>query len=385
MKLDYKVLGVIFLVALIGFTSGAVFYSTFFSPNSQINPSIGSNSCEVVCNTTEGTVGKYNQTRQSFTRLFQEVKDSTVSIEVEKGTGGFGGSQGSGWVYSSDGYIITNHHVIEGATEIKVHFLEGTILEAEVVGTDPYSDLAVLKVEPDRELDPLPVGDSKKLKVGDRIAAVGNPYGLSGSMTTGIVSQKGRLLSGVGGFSIANVIQIDAAVNPGNSGGPLLNTQGKVVGVNTAIQSSTGSFTGIGFAIPSITVERVANTIIKNGEYRHPWIGVEGRDVNPEIREEMDLNVSRGFLIINVKNGSPADRAGLIGGDMVVKIDGREVRLGGDVILEIDDKKVRSINDILVYLESSTEVGDTVEFTVLRDGEKKEISLTLSERPEVQN
>lgn len=385
MKLDIKVVILLLIVALVGFSGGFYTYKV-----SQRNLETGYIQEKVfkncTCSEANYTGLVYTKNRTSFAELFQEVKSSVVSIEVKKSSESIlSGSQGSGWVYDSEGHIVTNNHVIENSEEITVRFLDGTVLDASIVGTDPYSDLAVLKINTTKELDPLKLGKSRELRVGDPIAALGNPFGLSGSMTKGIVSQKGRLLSGTEGFSIANVIQIDAAINPGNSGGPLLNLKKEVVGVNTAITSKTGTFSGVGFAVPSDTVKRVVKSIIEKGEYKHPWIGIEGMDVTPAIAEAMDLKESKGFLVTNVVEDSPADKAGLEGGDEKKTIDGREIKIGGDVIIGVEGNKVRKINDILTYLERSTEVGEEITLEVIRDGERKKIDLVLGERPKVNN
>ncbi|MDY6774026.1 MAG: trypsin-like peptidase domain-containing protein, partial [Candidatus Nanohaloarchaea archaeon] len=334
-------------------------------------PSIGSGQKKVVVKTNAST---------PLPEIFEMAKHSVVSVQTE---GPNGGAQGSGFVYSSEGYIVTNEHVVQGATEVEVTFLSGKQRQAKIVGADPYTDLAVLKVDPEGlDLQPLSLGEIGEVRVGDRVAAIGNPFGLSGSMTSGIVSQKNRLLRTEGQFSIPNVLQTDAAINPGNSGGPLLNMQGEVIGVNTAISSKTGTFNGVGFAVSVETVKRVVPVLIQKGEYRHPWIGVSGRDVSPEIANAMDLNVSYGFLVVEVVDDSPADRAGLHAGGREVTIEGRKITVGGDVIVGIDGRKVRKINDILNYLAKETSVGETITLTVLRDGERKEIELTLARRPQ---
>lgn len=311
----------------------------------------------------------------AYNDIFRMVDQSVVSIRAY----GAQGSQGSGFVYSSDGYIVTNAHVVEGADRVEVGFLDGTTRNARIVGTDPYTDLAVLKVNK-RGLRPLELGDSSQVRVGQPAVAIGNPFGLRSSMTAGIISQKGRSLRTQGGFSTPNVLQTDAAINPGNSGGPLLNTEGEVVGVNTAIESRTGTFSGVGFAIPSNTVSRVVPSIIEDGDHEHSWIGISGLDVNPGIAEAMELENTTGFLVMEVVDGSPADRAGLTAGERVEVINDREVLVGGDVIVEIDDQKIRGINDLLLYLARETSPGDTVEVTVIREGERVDIPVELSAR-----
>lgn len=316
--------------------------------------------------------------------IFNTTQHSVVSVQAQSASGELAqGAQGSGFVYDTKGHIVTNEHVIQDADEVEVQFTSGTVLPATVVGSDPYSDLAVLKVDPARvqELNPLPLGDADTVTVGEQVAAIGNPFGLDGSMTAGIVSQKNRLLRTQGDFSIPNVIQTDAAINPGNSGGPLLDMSGAVIGINTAIQSRTRTFAGIGFAVSVETIKRVVPVLIRDGEYHHPWIGISGIDVTPEISDRMNLNVTHGFLILEVVPDSPADRAGLRGGDREVVVDGQPLQLGGDVIVGIDGKKMRKIDDVLNYLARETSVGDTVTVNVIRDGDRVDVPLTLGERP----
>jgi len=314
--------------------------------------------------------------------LYNVTIASTVQVTARsQGIFGTNTATGSGFVYSSDGIIVTNHHVVEGASSVQVTFIDGTTVRAELVGTDPYSDLAVLKVEASPfQLIPLSLANSSKLRVGQRVYAIGNPFGLSGSITEGIISQLGRSITTTGGYLIVDVIQTDAAINPGNSGGPLLNDLGEVVGVNTAIATTTGAFSGVGFAIPSNLVRRVVPSLIQKGFYKHPWIGVSGVDMTPEIAEEMGLNDARGFLITSVIPNSPAERAGLRGGSRTVTIDGQNIDVGGDVIVMVDGKAVRQIEDILSYIER-LKVGETIQLRVVRDGGEVSVSLTLGERP----
>ncbi|MEK6834163.1 MAG: trypsin-like peptidase domain-containing protein, partial [Thermoproteota archaeon] len=282
------------------------------------------------------------------------------------------------------GHIITNNHVVEGSQKITVTFIDGTSYNAKVVGTDPYTDLAVIQVDVNPSLlHPLPVGNSSTLRVGDQVAAIGNPFGLSGSMTSGIVSQLGRLLStpGTASFSIPDVIQTDAAVNPGNSGGPLLNMKGQVVGINTAIQSGTGEFAGIGFAVPSNTISKIVPVLIDKGKYKHPWLGISGVDIDPDLANVLGLQDTRGFLIVTVVKDSPAEKAGLHGSTETKEIDGIKYQIGGDVILSVDHKDVRKIDDILIHLQREKKVGDTIDLEILREGRVTNFELTLEERP----
>src|ERR671921_925929 len=231
---------------------------------------------------------------------------------------------------------------------------------------------------------PLPLANSSAVRPGEQVIAIGNPFGLSGTITTGIVSAKGRLLPNPDtGFSIPDAIQTDAAINPGNSGGPLLNAEGQVIGMNTAIFSATGAYAGIGFAIPSNTITKVVPSLIATGSYQHPWLGVIGVDITPDIAKALGLGLedAKGFLVIGINEGSPADKAGIRGGDKVTNINGREIRLGGDIVLKIDNQEVRKIEDILTYLERNKHVGDTTQLTVLRDGKPQTINITLTARP----
>lgn len=319
--------------------------------------------------------------RLTLTELFKYAEQSVVQISVQKGSAR---GIGSGFIYDLQGHVVTNYHVVENASRVNVTFLDGTEYRARVVGVDPYTDIAVIKVDDVSrdKLRPLPLGDSSKLEVGEQVAAIGNPFGLSGSMTSGIVSQLGRMLETANGFNIPDVIQTDAAINPGNSGGPLLNMYGEVVGVNTAIASRTGEFAGIGFAIPSNTVKRIVPVLIDEGKYRHPWLGVSGRDVNAEIAEILGLKEARGFLVIDVVANSAAEKAGIKGGSRTVTLsDGSRIKVGGDVIIAIDGNPVRKINDILVYLQRAKSVGDQITLTVVRDGNVMDVRATLLERP----
>ncbi len=322
-----------------------------------------------------------NATRNiGLTILYNNTRNSVVLIEV---SGLTRGGQGSGFVYDMEGRIITNHHVIENANEILVTFLDGTIVEATLVGTDPYSDMAVIDVDVPRSLlFPLEFSASSDLLVGEQVIALGNPFGLENTMTEGIVSATGRQLDAPGNYAIIDVIQTDAAINPGNSGGPLLNVEGKVVGMNTAIISETNQFSGIGFAIPSDTILREAPIIIENGEFNHAYLGISGIDLLPQIKELMEFDTTiKGALVTDIVDGGPADQAGLKGGDTQVDLDGFLVSIGGDVIIGIEGRTVRSFYDLVVILERSYRPGDVVTFTVIRDNSVIEMDLELGVRP----
>jgi len=326
------------------------------------------------------TIGVVKSYDYSLIDIFEKSEESVVQVNVLRGESD--GGMGSGFVYSEDGYVITNQHVVRDAQKVTVTFLDGESYIGEVIGTDQDLDIAVVKVSPSNTyLQPIKIGDSSKLKVGERIAAIGNPFGLSGSMTSGIVSQIGRLLPQESGYSIPDVIQTDAAINPGNSGGPLINMKGEVVGINTAIQSATGEFSGIGFAVPSNTVKKVVPVLIENGEFKHPWMGISGTDVDPELAEVRGLKSSKGFLVVSVIEESPAELAGLLGVTETKEMDGREFALDGDIILAIDGKTVRKISDILVHLQREKSIGDDMVLSVNRNGEMLELTMVLEERP----
>jgi len=327
-------------------------------------------------------------TKKSLTlvELFEKSESGVVRIDVDKiNSSGETGSLGSGFVFDDLGHIITNAHVVESASSVTITFLDGSQYNAQIIGLDKFTDIAVIKVEEKpRYLHPLQMGDSSTLKVGEQVAAIGNPFGLSGSMTSGIVSQIGRLLpSQDTGFSIPNVIQTDAAINPGNSGGPLLNMAGKVMGINTAIQSGTGQSAGIGFAVPSNTILKVVPVLIEKGKYSHPWIGISGKDVDPELAKVRDLDQSKGFLIVTVVPGSPAEIAGLKGVSEIKIIGDKEYPADGDIIVSVDGKEVRKISDILIHLQEEKSVGDEMILGILRDGEVMHIILALVERPDL--
>jgi S1-C subfamily serine protease len=317
--------------------------------------------------------------------LFTRVEKSVVQITDSDQTSPLDSRLGSGFVYDDNGHIITNHHVVNGGGRIDVTFLDGTVYRATLMGSDPYTDLAVLYVKdvPQEKLVPLPLADSTTVRVGEQVAAIGNPFGLSGSMTAGIISGVGRLIPNdlAGQFSIPDVIQTDAPVNPGNSGGPLLNMRGEVIGINSAIYSTTGQSAGVGFAIPSNTMTKVVPSLITNGSFQHPWLGVSGTDMTPGIAAALGLNQPRGLLVVDVVDGSPAAQAGIRGGDDPRSIDGRDINLGGDVITAIDDKTVRKIDDILVFLEREKTAEDNLKLTILRDGQLQDINIALAARP----
>jgi S1-C subfamily serine protease len=319
----------------------------------------------------------------SLIQIFERSEEGVVQVNVQRSSeiAGVNGV-GSGFVFDKNGHVITNEHVVNDAETVIVTFLDGRSYNAEVIGADAATDIAVIQVDTEPSLlKPLHIGDSSNLKVGMKVSAIGNPFGLSGTMTSGIISALGRLLPQETGFSIPDVIQTDAAINPGNSGGPLLNSRAEVVGINTAIQSATGEFTGVGFAIPSNTIAKIVPSLIANGVYHHPWVGISGRDINPALAKALNLVDARGFLIVNVVEGSPAEKAGLKGSGETREVDGVEYPFGGDVILAVDGKIVRQIDDILIHLQRYKAVGDEMVLEVLRDGRVTNFVIELDERP----
>lgn len=320
----------------------------------------------------------------TLTQLFEQAESGVVRVTVDRAEGTGRSGVGSGFVYDAQGNLITNAHVVQDSQKITVTFLDGTSYKAQIVGIDRFTDIAVIKVDADSSLmHPLSIGDSSSLKVGEAVAAIGNPFGLSGSMTAGIVSQLGRILpSQDSGFSIPDVIQTDAAINPGNSGGPLLNMKGEVIGINTAIQSATGEFTGVGFAVPSKTISKIVPQLITDGTYHHPWMGIAGRDIDPDLASVLGLEDAKGFLVITVVEDSPADKAGIHGSSETVEVDGISYQIGGDIIVSVDRKEVRKIDDILVHLQREKAVGDSMVLQVLRDGRISDFTLILEERPQ---
>lgn len=332
----------------------------------------------------------------SLTTIFKQVENSVVQITSKVSTvnthiiinGNPLESQstrlGSGFVYDSQGHIITNNHVVEGSETVDVTFVDGNTYVAKVIGSDAYSDMAVLQITDnfsDEGLNPVTIGDSSDLQVGQQVIAIGNPFGLSDTMTTGIISQTGRLLPNQDlGFSIPDVIQTDAAINPGNSGGPLLNIRGEVIGINSAIKTNTGEFSGIGFAIPSSAIKRIIPELIENGKYGHPWLGISGTSLNPEIAKSLGLERNyKGVFVMSVVKDSPAQKAGLLDGTF----DNNKKITSGDVIISVDGNDVKRIDDVIFYIEAYKHVGEKMTLTVNRNGKILEFEPILQERPDL--
>jgi S1-C subfamily serine protease len=338
---------------------------------------------------------------QIYSAVYQKASPAVVYIEnltnVQTGnnsTEALPESQGSGFVWDAAGHIITNNHVVEGADALQVTFNDGIVLPAEVVGRDPDSDLAVIKIDPTLvSLVPVEQGNIDEVQVGQRAIAIGNPFGLVGSLTAGIVSAIGRSIESATGYNIPLSIQTDAAINPGNSGGPLLNERGQVIGVNFQIRSDVRANSGVGFAIPINIVQRVAPALIKDGRYKHAYLGVSGQTYSPAWAKALGFSKdNRGAYVITVRDDGPSRRSGLRGGDKDTNIIigmglNSPVYLpgGGDLIIAIDDQVVKTFDDVLVYLESFKSPGETVALTVLRPGKGElKLSVTLGERPRTQ-
>jgi S1-C subfamily serine protease len=364
-------------------------------------------SAETVFDALEATLGQ----------IYKEVTPSVVNIQVVKDAAGLpadhpdipglpsdpsspGGQfqqqgLGSGFVWDQRGHIVTNNHVVDGATKVTVTFYDDTTVPAEVVGTDPHSDLAVLKVDlPAGRLQPVQIADSTQVEAGQLAVAIGNPFGLEGTMTVGFVSALGRSLpvtaggSPLGGmmaptYTIPDIIQTDAPINPGNSGGVLVNDGGQVIGVPTAIESPVRANAGIGFAVPAVIVEKVVPVLIREGHYEHPWLGISGASMYAEAAEAMNLDSDqRGVLVVEVVDGGPADSSGLQGSNKQATISGQDVRVGGDLIVAIDGQPVEEFEDLVTYLARHTDVGQTVTLELIRDGREESTQVTLAARPQ---
>ena len=329
----------------------------------------------------------YNTT--SLAQLYKDIKDSVVVITGYVLQYSFFGRQysevqGSGFVYEykNDMVVITNKHVVNDAENITVTFSNGDGYPAVVIGSDAYSDLAVLSVEaPVEEFQPLDITSSSTLQVGDPVVAIGSPFGLGGTMTTGIVSQLGRTIqdSVAGNFPIANIIQTSAAINPGNSGGPLLNYEGEVIGITTAIIQNSN---GLGFAVPSNTILREIESLITTGSYdQHPWVGISGTDMTYTIAQSLGVNVTYGWLITQITDGGAAAQAGLQGGNQQVRVNDVWVIIGGDIIITVDGTRIINGDSFMSYLEEYTTSYQTISVTIVRNHQLLDIPVVLKQRP----
>jgi 2-alkenal reductase len=322
---------------------------------------------------------------QVLVDLYSRVNPSVVNITIYASNGEqmMALGQGSGFVYDTNGDIITNAHVVHGAEQIEVTFYDGLTRVAELIGEDLHSDLAVVRVDLPDGVQALPLGDMNSLAVGQTVVAIGNPFGLSGTLTRGIISALGRTIPALTIFSIPQAIQTDAAINPGNSGGPLLNLNGEVIGVNAQIETNgtSNANIGVGFAVPVSIIHRVAPALVENGEYVWAWLGVRGGDLNPSIVKAMNLPVEQGAYLVEVVEGGPSAKAGLRGANDSTTVDGRPVDIGGDVVIAIDGQPVKTFDDMLIYVALNTSPGQQVVLTVLRDGQQQDFTVTLEPRP----
>jgi S1-C subfamily serine protease len=309
---------------------------------------------------------------------------SPLSPFGEEESEGGGTATGSGFVIDTEGHVLTNNHVVEGANRIQVKLgSSDTTYNATVVGTDPATDLALLKVDaPSSQLHPLPLGESSKVEVGDPVVAIGNPFGLDRTVTSGIVSALQRQIQAPNGFSISNVIQTDAAINPGNSGGPLIDASGNVIGINSQIETggSGNGNVGIGFAIPIDTARSEISQLERSGKVQHAFLGITGTSITPDLARAVNLPVNEGVLVQEVVKNGPADKAGIHGGATAATIDGANFSLGGDIITAVNGKKIASMDDV-VSIVNAAKPGESLELTVLRRGSTKTVNVTLGDRP----
>jgi 2-alkenal reductase len=322
---------------------------------------------------------------ETLVALYEQINPAVVNIFVlDNRNIEIGG--GSGFVYDADGHIVTNNHVVTGASGLEVVFTNGLRSKAEVVGTDIDSDLAVIKIESLPEgVRPVPLGDSRSVRVGQLVVAIGNPFGQSGSYSLGIVSGLGRSLrsdrvaAGGGQYLLPQVIQTDAAINPGNSGGPLLNLNGEVIGVNSAIRTSTGTNSGVGFSIPVNAVKRITPALISEGVYHYPFMGIRLTNLDLETQEQYNLPQVTGAFVAGVSPGTPAERAGV----RPLQLDPitGEVATNGDLIIAVDGQPIANSDDLIGYLVFETEVGQTINLTIIRNGEQMTVPLILEQRP----
>ncbi len=401
MKSKLWLVTIVMIAALVLSACGAPALSGTLSAAQQLNQAPASSTS--TSSQSTAALGSVSDLEQTLEQIYQQVNPSVVAIQVvEQATGTAvnpffnnpgqetpqAQALGSGFVWDKAGHIVTNNHVVSGAQKVTVTFADGTIVPATVVGADPDSDLAVIKVDvPADQLQPVTVTDSDQVKVGQLAVAIGNPFGHENTMTVGFVSAIGRSIPADGGtssvsYTIPDVIQTDAPINPGNSGGVLLDDQGQVMGVTAQIDSPVRASVGIGFVIPSNIVAKVVPELIKSGKYEHTWLGISGGSLIPDLATAMNLKSDqRGALVNQVTAGSPAEKAGLRASSTQATINGSTVNVGGDVITAIDNQPVKTFGDLVDYLTSSTSVGQTVTLTILRDGQQQDVKVTLAARP----
>jgi S1-C subfamily serine protease len=366
--------------ALVGNRPAAVAVSPSPTPAMQIAPTVGPTVIPLSVTDLEARIAD----------VYREAGSSVVNITSRSVSYDFffnpipRQGSGSGFFYDTQGHIVTNYHVIADADELQVTLADGQTVPAQIVGSDPSNDLAVIKVDlPAGSIRPLPIGDSTQVYVGQFVLAIGNPFGLERTLTFGIVSALGRVIESPNQRFIGEVIQSDVAINPGNSGGPLLNLTGQVIGVNSAILSPSGANAGIGFAISARTVQRVVPVLIRDGRYPHPSLGVRVIELTPQraalFRRAGVQLPDQGLLIAELVANGPAARAGLRGPDRLARVGNVSLPLGGDVIVAINNQPITTSQDLIVYLETQTQVGETVQVKVLRDGREQVLPVTLAE------
>jgi S1-C subfamily serine protease len=412
-----KILGIVLIASVLilaGFSAASFSLGALGALNSvalaQTAPTATPAAPVPTSTTVEVANGSLAAFEATFEQIYTQVNPSVVNIEVVEqatATGGRGGNGnlpfghppigpsqalGSGFVWDKQGDIVTNNHVVDGATSISVTFADGTTVDGKVIGADPNADLAVVKVNvPADQLQPVQVADSTQVKVGQIAIAIGNPFGFSGSMSEGIVSGLSRSIpadnsnsatSTGGTYSIPDIIQTDAAINPGNSGGVLVDDQGRLIGVTSAIESSANSNSGVGFVIPSAIVEKVVPSLIKTGKYDHPYLGLSGTTLTSDLAQAMNLKASQqGVLVMTVVDNGPSAKAGLKPSSQAATVSGQQVNVGGDVITGINGQAVKRFEDLTSYLLSQTQPGQTVTLTVLRGGQEQTVKVTLGTIP----
>ncbi|MDO8749637.1 MAG: trypsin-like peptidase domain-containing protein [Dehalococcoidia bacterium] len=366
-RLQSRLVSLILLMMLVGIsgTAGAVISGVFF-------------------NTASAAPVLYNE--EAVSALYEKVSPSVVEITVvQAATSRFGSGpvvrgQGSGFLVDAEGRILTNYHVVQGATQIRVILSDGRTLDAQIAGTSPADDIALLKVDPQamKGIAPLPLGDSSAAKPGQMAIALGSPFGLENSITVGVVSGVNRSRAGITGRTITGMVQTDASINPGNSGGPLLNSRGEVIGINTAIETSASGATGVGFAIPVNTAKNILAQLLNNTTVKRPWLGISGVAISPDLSDQLGITTPRGIYIVAVAAGSPAEQAGLRGGGSGA--DGGP-GTGGDIITAADGRLLRAVEDLVAYF-NSLRPGDTVSLTLIRNGQTLQVRVVLAEWPD---
>lgn len=377
---------ILFVLAMTPLLGCAAFTNTTKSVNNlypnllptatQTSPVQGKSSYTDPQNQEDLLINLYNQANPAVVNI-------TVYQQAPQGIMPLG--TGSGFVFDDKGRIVTNAHVVQDAVQMDVTFSNGLIQKAKIIGIDLNSDLAIIQVDqlPD-EVSPLPLGNMQELAVGQTVVAIGNPFGLDGTLTKGVISALGRTIPALTPFSIPQAIQTDAAINPGNSGGPLLDLHGHVIGINAQIETDgqSQSNSGVGFAIPVNIVNQVVPELISEGKYEWSWLGVRGGDVNPSLVEAMSLPYATGAYLVEVTPGGPAEQAGIRGADKQVLVNGRSLEVGGDVVIAIDGKSIGTFNDLLVYIALETRPGQEVTMTIVRNGKENDLNLLVGSRPE---